>query len=156
MFVVQQFILWVCRHGSLHQAGQDLGVASRCGVVQRCTTLGVPTQRRSFVLQQGRHTIVVTQQRLRGQKSGIKCFSRLESQVIFHHSNPGLFSRRTAALGRRSYSKKVGFFFFRCSTAVIFKDVFRDYANRRKGAGSCGRLPTQQDAATIRLGFKSV
>lgn len=38
--------------------------------------------------------------------SGIKCFSCLESQVIFHLPNPGLFSRRTAALGRRPYSKK--------------------------------------------------
>lgn len=65
LFVVQQFILWVCRHGSRHQAGQDFGVASRCGVVQRGTTLGVPTQCRSFVLQQDCHTIIMTQHRLR-------------------------------------------------------------------------------------------
>lgn len=66
LFVVQQFVLQLsCRCGGLQQIGQDLGVAPGGGVVQRRPTEGVPTQCRSFVLQQGCHTQIVAQQCLK-------------------------------------------------------------------------------------------
>jgi len=62
---VQHGVQGVGLHGGRHQVAQQLAVAAARRLVQRGPALGVPAQSRGPVLQQGPHTALAAQDRLR-------------------------------------------------------------------------------------------